>query len=284
MTTRNAGTLLVPTTLGRLHVRDGGPADGDAALLWPSLFSDGQTSWGAQLPVLHELGWRTLLVDPPGTGGSASATRLFTMEDCAEAAVQVLDAAAVDRAAILGLSWGGFVGLRVALTAPERVTALVLSNTSARRMSWGQRQRDRLSSNLVRIGIPGGLGRLVVAGMLSKQSRHTDPAFATQLAAGVNKLDGAGLSRAMRSVLADRTSVVDALHRIGTRTLVIAGAEDPAFSRDHAEELANRIPDARLEVLPRVGHLAPREASTEVARLLRSFLTPPNRKEHASHE
>src|SRR5438093_9658292 len=90
-------TALVPTELGGLHVQDRGPADGAVALLWPSLFSDGETSWGPQLPVLHELGWRTLLVDPPGTGQSPPATRLFTMEECSEAAVAVLDAAGADR-------------------------------------------------------------------------------------------------------------------------------------------------------------------------------------------
>ena len=265
-------TALVPTELGGLHVEDRGPADGAVALLWPSLFSDGPTSWDPQLPVLHELGWRTLLVDPPGTGQSPPATRLFTMEECAEAAVAVLDAAGVDRAALLGLSWGGFVALRVALATPQRVTALVLSNTSARRMSSRERRRDRLLSTIVRLGIPGGPGRLVVAGMLSEDSRRRDPAFAAQLAHGVNQLDKPGLARAMRSVLAERTSVADELDRIAAPALVIAGAEDPAFPPVHAQELADRIPGARLETLPRVGHLAPREAPVAVTNLLKSFL------------
>jgi 3-oxoadipate enol-lactonase len=265
---------LVLTGLGLLHVQDRGPADGALALLWPSLFSDGQTSWGAQLPVLHELGWRTLLVDPPGTGQSPPATRLFTMEECAAAAVAVLDAAGVDRAALLGLSWGGFVALRVALAAPQRVTALVLSNTSARRMSSRERQRDRLLSSIVRLGIPGGPGRLVVTGMLSEDSRRRDPAFAAEFAHAVNRLDKPGLARAMRSVLAERTSVADELHRIAAPALVIAGAEDPAFPPVHAQELADRIPRARLETLPCVGHLAPREAPVAVTNLLKSFLAP----------
>ena len=120
--------------------------------------------------------------------------------------------------------------------------------------------------------------------MLSEDSRRSDPAFAAELAAGVNQLDKAGLARAMRSVLADRTSIVDALDRITAPALVIAGAEDAAFPPVHAEELADRIPGARLEVLPRVGHMAPREAPTAVAGLLKSFLAPLTRKEHASHE
>ncbi|OPF78853.1 hypothetical protein VT50_0217625 [Streptomyces antioxidans] len=266
---------MVPTTLGELHIQRGGPTGGDTALLWPSVLSDGRTSWGAHLPVLHQLGWRTLLVDPPGTGGSGPAARAFTMEECATAAIRILDASAADRAAILGLSWGGFVGLRVALAAPERVSALVLSNTSTRRPSLLPRQRARLSSYLVRAGVPRGLGRRTVAAMLSESSRRADPGFTERLAAGADRLARAQLARVVRSVLANRTDVADALPRITAPTLVIAGEEDQAFARVHAEELAGRIPGARLEVLPHVGHMAPREAPGAVARLLDGFLGGP---------
>ncbi len=277
-------TLQVSTTLGRLDVHDAGPTNGPAALLWPSLFSAGQTSWSPQLPVLHELGWRTLLVDPPGTGQSPPATRLFTMEECAQAGVDVLDAAGVERAVVLGLSWGGFVGIRMALAAPQRVTALVLSNTSARRATFAERQRDRLMAGVARLGVPGGTGKLVVKGMVSEDSLHGDPAFAAELADGVNTLDKAGLAKAMRSVLADRTDVVDELGRITAPTLVIAGADDPAFTNDHSEELVRGIPGAHLELLPRVGHMGPREAPIAFAGLLKSFLAPLNNKEYASHD
>jgi pimeloyl-ACP methyl ester carboxylesterase len=76
------------------------------------------------------------------------------------------------------------------------------------------------------------------------------------------------------SALANRTSVVGALDRITAPALVIAGDEDQAFPLVHAEELAGRIPGAQLEVLPRVGHLAPREAPAAVAALLKRFLAP----------
>ncbi|MGV9818645.1 alpha/beta fold hydrolase [Nocardia xishanensis] len=264
--------LEVATALGGLHVHDAGPSDGPTALLWPSLFTDGQTGWGAQTALLHRLGWRTLLVDPYGTGESDSPARLFTMEECADAAVRALDAFRVDHAVFLGLSWGGFVALRVALTAPERVIALVLSNSSARRMSPLERQRDRLLSLLVRIGIPSRLGKSVVAQLLGEYTRRHDPEFATQLAHSIDRLDNVGLSRAMRSVLAERTSVVDALARITAPTLVIDGAEDRAFTRTHSAELAKRIPGAQLEILPRTGHLAPRESALAVSALIEQFL------------
>lgn len=270
--------MLVPTVLGSICVHTAGPVGGPAALLWPSLFTDGQISWGAQLSGLHDMGWRTLTVDPPGVGRTDAATRLFTMEECADAALQILDAAKVSKAAILGLSWGGYVGLRVALTAPQRVVALVLCNTGARDVSFVLRQRNRLFANLIRTRvIPGGPARLVVPIMISKHSRQENPTFADQLAATVNGLDSQGLAWAVRSVLAEPTSVVDQLDQITAPALVISGAEDRGLPPAHSIELACRITGARLKVLPRVGHLSSREAPTTVADLIKEFLTPLSR-------
>ena len=200
------------------------------------------------------------------------------MEECAEAAIQVLDAAVVERAAILGLSWGGFVALRLALAAPQRVSALVLSNTSARSSTFLERQRGRLVVGLVRIGVP--VGRVIGAKMLSIHSRAHNKAFATQFVNGANNLDSAGLARAARSVDVNSTSVVDDLGCIAAPTLVIAGAEDHIFPRTHSEELAERIPGARLEVVSNVSHLAPAEAPVAVAALLRGFLADKRNDSH----
>lgn len=279
MTRSSTRSILVPTVLGRIYVQDGGPLHGPAALLWPSLFTDGQTSWGAQLSGLHSLGWRTLLVDPPGTGRTDAAPRVFTMEECAEAAVQILDTAEVDTAAMIGLSWGGYVGLRVALAAPDRVSALVLSNTGARSVPFVLRLRNRLFASLIQArAIPGGPSRLVVPGLLSKHSRREDPAFAAELGATINHLDPVGLARAVRSVLVGPTSVVEFLDRVTAPTLVITGAEDQGLPPSYSTELADRIPGARLQVLQRVGHLSPREAPTAVGTLIADFLAPLGRR------
>lgn len=278
MTIPSTRSILVPTKLGRMHVLDAGPVSGPVALLWPSLFTDGQTSWGEQLSALHLRGWRTLLVDPPGTGRTTVPRRVFTMEECAESAVQILDAVGVKQAAMIGLSWGGYVGLRVALAEPDRVSALVLSNSGARSVPFVFRVRNRLLASLIQARVvPGGVSRLVVPGLLSKHSRRTNPTLAAELAATIDHLDPVGLGRAVRSVLVEPTSVVQLLDQITVPTLVITGAEDRGLPPSYSTELANRITDARLYVLPRVGHLAPREAPAMVSTLICEFLAPSGR-------
>ena len=90
----------VDTTLGALYVDDRGEPDEPTALLWPSLFTD-HRMWRHQIAPLREAGWRTLALDPPGHGRSPGPSHGFTMDECAEAAVQVLDATGVRSLAVV---------------------------------------------------------------------------------------------------------------------------------------------------------------------------------------
>lgn len=81
---------VVATRVGQLRVRTEGPADRPAALLWHSLFVDERT-WERVVPDLA-LDRRLILVTGPGHGRSGDIGHRYTMEDCAEAALEVLAA------------------------------------------------------------------------------------------------------------------------------------------------------------------------------------------------
>ncbi|WP_406276945.1 alpha/beta hydrolase [Nocardia sp. NBC_00881] len=274
---------MIETTIGPLHVADTGPSDGPVALAWPSLWMSGDTTWGAVLPSINDSGWRTLLIDPPGTGNSPSSPTTFSMEQCADAAFEVLDAAGVCEAAVLGLSWGGFVGLRMSLRAPERVSGLVLSNTSARRGTFVNRSRDRLVSFILRNKLPLKPGSLVEAGMLAPQYREKNPVFSGHLRESVDRLDPVGIAMANKSVMVDRTDISGDLGRIKTPTLVISGSVDKGLPPEHSRDLSAGMPNARLEMLEGVGHLSAREQPEVVIGLIKNFLSElPNTESRSS--
>lgn len=251
------------------------------ALLWPSLFTSGHATWEPQLATLHALGYRTILVDPPGHGASGLPPPRFSLRQCSEAALQILDNEGVQRAAFLGVSWGGFVALQTAIIAPDRVSSMVLSNTSACRTSAMIRFRDSVVSKLIRIGfpqhlgLPGSLGKMAILDLLGDRKRGEDPEFANRLAQEVDDLNRVALSRAVKSVLVKREDLRRHLHRIRIPTLVVAGACDHALPpAKHAALIANDIVGAKYELIPEVAHLAPREAPWEFSSLLKSFLDP----------
>src|SRR5918992_9805 len=86
--------------------------------------------WAPQLAALSgEL--RLVAPDLPGYGSSPPVSQKITMREFADAVLGVLDAAEVERAAIVGLSMGGLVAMELGLAPPERVEGLVLAATTA---------------------------------------------------------------------------------------------------------------------------------------------------------
>ena len=75
---------------------------------------------------------RVLRFDPPGVGTSDSGATAPTLADWADAGVQVLDAAGVDRVALVAAGASTMTALRFVERHPERVSALVLINGTAR--------------------------------------------------------------------------------------------------------------------------------------------------------
>lgn len=74
--------------------------------------------------------YRVITWDERGFGGTA-ATGEFTYWDSANDVLGLMDHLGIDSAVIGGMSQGGFLSLRVALTAPDRVRALILIDTQS---------------------------------------------------------------------------------------------------------------------------------------------------------
>jgi len=113
---------------GQVHVTAAGEAGAPAVLLLH------QTPRSADefrdvLALLADRGLRAVAPDHPGMGGSDPVPGEPAIEDYAAAALAVLDALGLERAAVVGHHTGGVVAVEVAARAPERVTALVLSST-----------------------------------------------------------------------------------------------------------------------------------------------------------
>jgi len=262
--------LHIPTTVGKLCVEDRGSGK-IAVVLWHSLLCDG-SMWRHQTADL-ERDHRVLVVEGPGHGRSERAPRPFTLDDCADALVQILDAHALEKAVLVGLSWGGMTSMRVAIRAPERVRALALLDTSADAETFVRRWRYRVMAALFgRWGFLSLLERPVLEAMFAPATLAARPAFVDELVEIVRKGDRAGLVAATKAVVIERTSCLAQLKEIKAPTLVVVGGEDRATSPRRAERIAAAIPGARLEVVAGAGHLSALERPDAVTSLLRGFI------------
>jgi len=190
---------------------------------------------------------RLILFDSRGTGLSERVLDSYAVEQEAQDALAVLDAAGSERAAVLTYAQGGLVGAILAADHPERIGALVMYASIAR-TSWApdydwamtREQREELSERTV-----ATWGEENSEAMSAwAPSMADDPAlvawFARLQRLAASPSEARIISRAMVDL-----DVRDALPRIRVPTLVMHRPKEMVWDVRHSQYLAEHIPGAR---------------------------------------
>ncbi|MBF9317741.1 alpha/beta fold hydrolase [Mycobacteroides chelonae] len=260
----------VQSCLGGLHVRVGG--NGPAIFFWPSLLMTG-SMWTEQARYFADR-YTVILVDPPGHGDSQALHRMFRFEDCAHSIEQILDTLGIERAHIVGNSWGGMIGGTFAALHPGRAGASVLMNATASRANMRQTVEFRLLTEIVRL-----LGRFreplttrAVKAFVGPTIMRERPQVEQAIRAELRDLNVDSVYWAVNSVVPARPDQRELFGRISTPILVVAGREDPTFPVAETELMAEAIPGAEFVIMENTGHLAALERPDEVNALIDEFL------------
>lgn len=251
----------------RIHYEDAG--SGPCVVLGHSFLCSGEM-WAPQSAPLAAR-YRVVNVDLRGHGRSSPATDPFSLEDMVDDVVAVLDAAAVERAVWTGLSIGGMVALRAALRVPERVSGLILADTTARDESAGKRAQYRALGLVARLLGFRPVLPLVLPLMFGATTRRTRPELVKEWSARFAAAHVPSMLATLAALLA-RRSLVPRLGEIRSPCLVIVGEEDAALPPAHARELAGGVAGARLVAVPGAGHLSALEQPEAVTRAMLDFL------------
>lgn len=210
--------------------------------------------------------FRCIAFDERGWGQTTFDGKPFTYWDLADDAVGLLDHLGIDAAAVVGMSQGGFLGLRTALRYPDRVRALVLVDTQAgtetpeNHEAYGGMLRDWAVNG------PAAYGELVSGLIIGDPS--VEPAWREKWAARDPKLiEQPGVC------LLERDDVSDRLGEIRCPVLVVHGTADAAIPLEKAEQLCAGVPDCRgLVKVEGAGHAANLTHPDVVNPPLRDFL------------
>lgn len=120
-----AEALDVPTSFGTTHINACGPTDAPPLVLLPGQ-AISSTMWYPNIQAFSQA-HRVYALDILGDMGKSVRTRPFTAPtDFGDWLVEVLDALELESVHVAGLSYGGFIAARLALSAPQRVRKLVL--------------------------------------------------------------------------------------------------------------------------------------------------------------
>jgi pimeloyl-ACP methyl ester carboxylesterase len=253
------------------------------------LWVEDHAGGGATVAFSHGLFWDTRLFAPQiealrgrrrclawdhrGQGRSEVTERGYDMDTLAADAVAILEQAGARPAHLVGLSMGGFVAMRVALSRPDLVRSLVLIDTSAEAEAPGNLPRYRMLRRVAGwFGLRPVVGRLMP--ILFGPDFLGDPARRRERDEYRRRLlgnDRTGILRAVDGVLA-RDGVAHRLSALRVPTLVLVGEHDVATPPAKARAIVAAIPGARLVVIPGAGHTSTLEAPAAVTAAIRDFL------------
>jgi pimeloyl-ACP methyl ester carboxylesterase len=239
-----------------LHYDDLGPSDGIPVLLIHG-HPFNRTLWAPQAEALRAAGHRVITPDLRGYGESSVTPGKVLLSAFAEDLAGLLDQLGVVRAVVGGVSMGGQIAMEFYRLHPDRVRALVLSDTSTpAETEDGKAFRERLADRLLAEGMDGYAGE-VIDKMLAPYNVSALPAVAAHVLGMMRATDPRGAAAALRG-RAERPDYRDTLLAVaaeGVPTLVVVGADDVYTPVSAAEAIGRLVPHARVRVVEDAGHL-----------------------------
>jgi pimeloyl-ACP methyl ester carboxylesterase len=189
--------------------------------------------WGFQVPALAQ-DHKVIVADSRGHGRSTRSEQPFGYELMADDYLALLDHLGIEKAALVGWSDGGVIGLDIAIRHPERLSGLYavganyvpegIKETFGTEPTFNAAM-ERMSADYARLSpTPGEFDPFVeqISQMWATQPHYTK----------------------------------EQLQALPVRTVIFSGDHDEAVKLEHTEEMAELIPNARLEIMKDASHFA----------------------------
>jgi pimeloyl-ACP methyl ester carboxylesterase len=225
-------------------VDHGSPRDGAPTIIFSHGFLMDHEMFDAQVDAFSDR-CRIVTWDERGFGATVHDGEPFSYWDSAADLLALMDHLGIDHAILAGMSQGGFLSLRAALLAPDRVTGLILIDTQA-----GVDDAETLAAYEGMVDIWMAAGPVPDLANAIAQIIIADPSHHEVWIAKWQTLPREGLSDAAGALL-HRDDITDRLGEITCPSLVIHGTADTAIPMERAEELAEALsgagPVARIE-------------------------------------
>ena len=235
--------------------------------------SSNSRSWQRQLEFLADR-YRVIAWDAPGYGQSddppSEHPDALPMGWYADQLAGLLDALQLPHAVIVGLSMGGVLAQEFYRRHPDRVQALVLSDTNT---GGGARPPAERQARLE--GRLKALAELSLEEMARQRAPNllspgASPALVAEVEAMIRELHPSGYRVMVLALDAADTRAV--LPTIALPALVMWGEQDRVTPRPEAEVLRTGIPGAAFEIIPGAGHLSNLEQPAAFNRAVTAFL------------
>ena len=264
----------------RLHYEVLGRASSPAVLMIQGLGAD-KHGWDMQrIPLAFS--YRVIALDNRGAGRSDKPFGHYTLEQMADDAIAVLDAAGVEQAHIVGASMGGAISQMIGLKYPERVISLTLACTACRNHPWRKELLHGWATSATEKGI-GSMTKEAARWVIGPRSfRRLLPAFGWLGPLAMGRTPHSFVSQ-VNAILDVDDTIADRLAEVTAPTLVLVGNQDILTPRGDSEEIAERMPNAELVVISGAAHGFMVEHASTFNRVLSDFLGRVTRAHHEAN-
>ncbi|MCW0181238.1 MAG: alpha/beta hydrolase [Zavarzinia sp.] len=256
--------------------------DAGAPVVLPILgITDNMTDWPVAFArPFVEAGFRVIRFELRDMGRSSACEDRppYDMNDVADDVLALIRHLGLGRVDVIGYSYGGAIGQRLALKAPAEVRSLTcLQSTTYRPGLPGRSEAVMAAMTAACADYPDEQGRiaairslrLATGGRLHFMSETEAEESARRSVARAYVPAGTARLVTSRQISAP---IHDDLPRIACPVLVLQGEDDPIFPLGHGEDIANRIPGARLLHLAGAGHNHPRSLRDRMLGPILGFL------------
>jgi pimeloyl-ACP methyl ester carboxylesterase len=223
---------------------------------------------------------RVVLFDKRGTGLSDRLGQLPDLDERMDDARAVMDAAGIERAALMGVSEGGSLATLFAASHPDRCSALILYGSFAKFSDWFP-TKQKFDGFLNYVGTAWGTGSSIAGFAPSKKG---DAEF-QRWWGRFERLGGSPSAVVNLMRMNSGINIENILPSISVPTLVLHRTEDPAVSIEAGRFLASHIPGAKLVELDGPDHIYyTGDNALQIADLVADFAVQPGVEARSSVE
>lgn len=220
--------------------------------------------WDPQLQGLEDLS-TVIACDLRGHGDSPVVSDPVSVSNLAADVIETMDATGVDQFHVVGLSLGGAIAQTLAIEYPERIATVTLIATAP---TFGDPQQwiDRAAS--VRENGTASLIDATLPRWMTSTFLEANPDIKEKFAQMIAYTDDEGYALCCEAIA--NFNSTDRLGEIDQPVLTVAGTEDPTTPPEVLVSIADKVQNARSEVVSPAGHVPTYEQGAEVTALIRA--------------
>ncbi len=225
--------------------------------------------WEEQISVFSK-DYKCITLDMRGHGNTDKPNEQYKIPQFAEDVAELLKALNVSNAFVVGLSMGGATGFHLAISYPDLVKKLVVTNMSAivPYKSFADKKMFFIRQMIVKLLGMKKMGKVIASKLFVKQDEHNDSCrnkMATRWAENNPKAYLSSL-RALKN-----WTIMEELHKIKCPTLIIHSDQDYS-PLEHKKQYTSRIPKGELIIVNDARHALPMEKPEEYNKILAEYL------------